>query len=118
MKPEALEKDDFKPLPQAVLDYLPEWAPQPVHPCYANCPNKAALRLHCRRNAKLYPGYDKRENSGKGIPLQQFIKWVEKMDNQREVRINGIKLRGCNTQWVDPRSSNPKVTPRHALWVR
>lgn len=116
-KPEALEEEDFKPLPQSVLEKLPKWA-RPINPCYAKCPNKPALKIHCRRNAKLYPGYDKPEVSGKCITLEKFIKWVEEMDEKRSEKIKEIKNEACGVEWVDPRTSSLEVTPRHALWVK
>ena len=120
VEPSSLESDGFLPLPGSVLYALPEWTPQQIAPHYAKCPNKTTLKLHCKRNARLYPGYDRKENSGKGVSLQQFIKWVEKMDRQREERQNAyaVKERGCGIEWVDPTSADPKVIPRHALWVR
>lgn len=123
-KPEAKQEDDFKPLPQAVLAALPGWC-RPVKDCYAKCPNKAALKLHCRRNRKLYLGYNRPEVSGRGISLENFIKWVEGMDGQREQRKNIKERKGKGSsgeekkvEWVDPRCENREVSPRHALWIK
>ncbi|KAE8449204.1 hypothetical protein EG329_008371 [Mollisiaceae sp. DMI_Dod_QoI] len=110
-KPEALRKDGFHGLPQSVLNQLPKWA-RPIKACYAKCPNKSALKLHCRRNAKLYPGFDKPNISGRGIKLAQFIQWVEDMDEQWAKKVQD----GCGAEWIDPRFSSQDVTPKRALW--
>ncbi|KUJ08551.1 uncharacterized protein LY89DRAFT_788914 [Mollisia scopiformis] len=116
-KPKALEEEDFESLPQSVLSKLPKWL-RPRHPCYEKCPNKTVLKLHCQRNIKLYPGYDAPSVSGKGITLEKFIGWVEDMDDRRAEKIREISKAGCRVEWIDPRSSNQRVTPRHALWVK
>lgn len=120
-KPEAREEDDFKPLPQAVLAALPSWC-RPIKDCYAKCPNKAALKMHCRRNRALYPGYNQPEVSGRGVCLEKFIGWVEEMDEQwkrrkeRKERKDGVEKK--KVEWVDPRCESRVVSPKHALWVK
>lgn len=121
-KPDAIEQNDFHPLPQSVLSALPRWA-RPTKACYAKCPNKAALKMHCRRNRKLYPGYNRSEVSGRGVSLEKLVEWVEEMDEEWERRKKREERRGSGggkerVEWVDPRCESREVSPKHALWVK
>lgn len=121
-KPEGIEEDDFHPLPQSVLTALPRWC-RPVKACYSKCPNKAALKMHCRRNRRLYPGYNKPEVSGRGVSLEKFTEWVEEMDERWERRKERKERKGSSgggeekdkVAWIDPRCESREASPKHAL---
>lgn len=82
--------------------------------CYANCPNKAALKLHCRRNAGLYQGYEASEVSGRGVVLSEFVAGVEEIDFSRKPE--KVSKEESVPKWIDPRSSSQDVKPHHPLW--
>jgi len=73
--------------------------------CYVGCLDKKALRKHCERNARFYPGYE-------GIlsdltkSLLELREWVEKMDAGRRVHdVSCHPLPFPENQprtWIDP----------------
>lgn len=78
--------------------------------CYRNCPNKLAMKLHCKRNRRFYPGCSGAGVSGRGTTKRELTQWVERMDFA--VKRGNRVIKAFNpletpaywpANWIDPR---------------
>lgn len=97
-------------LVNSVMDALPPFI-RHIKPCYVLCPGKNALRDHCRRNQRFYPGWDHDDISGRKVSFDNFLSWVLEMDWVRlhhkcvglpktEPYEKGVE--GYQWRWIDP----------------
>ncbi|KAL2076153.1 hypothetical protein VTL71DRAFT_1096 [Oculimacula yallundae] len=123
--PTALEDDGFVCLPGAVLRHLPADVAN-KRLCYRDCPSKAALIKHCRRNSTFYPGWNDRKISGRGRTLEELVTWVENMDAKRTWKKStkakplspSLRPKHHPILWIDPRDPGRNYVFPNALWTR
>jgi hypothetical protein len=80
--------------------------------------------MHCRRNARFYPGFMSANVSGRARTLREFIEWAEEMDSMRRTHQYSAGARPLAypqyqpLRWIDPRDEASKAVPWKALWSR
>jgi hypothetical protein len=120
--PTASASDGFIMLPKEVILGLPKWA-RNRRACYIDCPSKQMLKLHCKRNARFYPGYNSAKVSGSKVSYRKFLDWVEETDRMRKMHDYVLGRRPLPypkfkpARWIDPRDKDPKAIPPGPLWI-